>query len=105
MDSSSGTPSYDGAVIYSVVFSQIMMIRMPNGGSGAAFAVYLCWAAAMGRIFGMHPARHQCLHRERVPLVLLLFQGFGFGLIFSTLNVFLRDIGQVLAIALQLGSG
>jgi ABC-type polysaccharide/polyol phosphate export permease len=39
-----------------------------------------------------------------VPLVLLLLQSFGFGLglVFSTLNVFLRDIGQVLAIALQL---
>ncbi len=39
-----------------------------------------------------------------VPPVLVLFQGFGFGLglIFSTLNVFLRDVGQVLAIALQL---
>ena len=39
-----------------------------------------------------------------VPAVLVLFQGFGFGLglIFSTLNVFFRDIGQVLSIALQL---
>jgi ABC-type polysaccharide/polyol phosphate export permease len=39
-----------------------------------------------------------------VPVVLLLLQGFGFGLglLFSTLNVFLRDIGQVLAIGLQL---
>jgi ABC-type polysaccharide/polyol phosphate export permease len=39
-----------------------------------------------------------------VPLVLLLFQGFGFGLglIGSTLNVFLRDIGPALGIALQL---
>src|SRR5262245_23102730 len=39
-----------------------------------------------------------------VPAVLVLFQGFGFGLglVFSPLNVFLRDIGQVLAIALQL---
>ena len=37
-------------------------------------------------------------------MVLILFQGFGFGLglIFSTLNVFLRDIGQALVIALQL---
>ena len=36
--------------------------------------------------------------------MLILFQGFGFGLglIFSTLNVFLRDIGQALVIALQL---
>ena len=39
-----------------------------------------------------------------VPAVLVLFQSFGFGLglIFSTLNVFLRDVGQVLAIALHL---
>lgn len=39
-----------------------------------------------------------------VPGVLILFQGFGFGLglIFSTLNVFLRDIGQALVIAMQL---
>jgi len=39
-----------------------------------------------------------------VPAVLVLFQSFGFGLglIFGTLNVFLRDIGQMLAIALQL---
>ncbi len=39
-----------------------------------------------------------------VPAALVLFQtfGFGLGLIFSTLNVFLRDVGQVLAIALYL---
>ena len=39
-----------------------------------------------------------------VPVVLVLFQGFGFGLglIGSTLNVFLRDIGQALVILLQL---
>src|SRR5262249_45429194 len=39
-----------------------------------------------------------------VPAVLILLQGFGFGLglIFSTLNVFLRDIGQMLAIGLHL---
>lgn len=39
-----------------------------------------------------------------VPIVLILLQGFGFGLglIFGTLNVFLRDIGQALAIGMQL---
>jgi ABC-type polysaccharide/polyol phosphate export permease len=39
-----------------------------------------------------------------VPLALLLFQGFGFGLglFFGTLNVFIRDIGHALLIALQL---
>src|SRR5262249_62251661 len=28
-------------VIYSLVFSQIMVVRMPTGGSGSAFALYL----------------------------------------------------------------
>jgi len=37
-----------------------------------------------------------------IPVAHAYFCGFGLGLIFSTLNVFLRDIGQVLIIALQL---
>jgi ABC-type polysaccharide/polyol phosphate export permease len=39
-----------------------------------------------------------------VPIVLVLFQAFGFGigLLLSTVNAFLRDIGQVLGIGLQL---
>jgi lipopolysaccharide transport system permease protein len=39
-----------------------------------------------------------------MPIALLLFQGFGFGLglFFGTLNVFLRDIGHGLLIAMQL---
>ena len=39
-----------------------------------------------------------------VPLALVLFQGFGFGLglFFGTLNVFVRDIGHALAIAVSL---
>jgi ABC-type polysaccharide/polyol phosphate export permease len=39
-----------------------------------------------------------------VPPVLVLLQGFGFGLglIFSTLNVFVRDTGHALTIALQI---
>src|SRR5262249_29342336 len=37
-------------LIYSLVFSQIMAVRMPGGGTGTAFALYLCagllaWAA------------------------------------------------------------
>src|SRR5215831_9993388 len=141
-------------VIYSLVFSQIMVVRMPTGGSGTAFALYLCagllpWAAFSECILrGTNafvenapylkklPIPEQVFVAQNavsatlflgismvllgivivisgsapsiawlgVPLVLLLFQGFGFGLglIFSTLNVFLRDIGQVLTIFLQL---
>lgn len=39
-----------------------------------------------------------------VPIILLLFQGFAFGLgvLLGSLNVFFRDIGQIVAILLQL---
>lgn len=141
-------------LIYSVVFSQIMVVRIPQGGMGAAFALYLCagllpWAAFSECILrGANAFIENASYLKKLPIpeqvfvaqnavsatlflgismallvivatvvgstpssawlgvpaVLLLFQGFGFGLglIFSTLNVFLRDIGQVLTIALQL---
>jgi ABC-type polysaccharide/polyol phosphate export permease len=141
-------------LIYSLVFSQIMMTRVPGAASGAGFALYLCagllpWAAFSECILrGANafienapylkklPIPEQVFVAQNavaatvflgismtllgvmtvitrgglsltwlgVPAVLVLFQGFGFGLglIFSTLNVFLRDIGQVLSIALQL---
>ena len=141
-------------LIYSVVFSRIMAIRVPGAGSGAEFALYLCagllpWTAFCDCILrGANafientpylkklPIPEQVFVAQNavsatlflgismtllgvvtvitgsalslawlgVPVVLVLFQGFGFGLglIFGTLNVFLRDIGQVLAIALHL---
>jgi len=141
-------------LIFSLVFSQIMVVKMPGRSSGGSFALYLCagllpWAsfsecivrgansfientpylkklpipeqvfvaqnaasatlflgismvllAGVATVTGSTPS----LTWLGVPAVLLLFQGFGFGLglMFSTLNVFLRDIGQMLPIALQL---
>src|SRR5262245_50881062 len=141
-------------LIYSLVFSQIMVVKLPGGRSGGAFALYLCagllpWAAFSECIVrGANAFVENAPYLKKLPIpeqvfvaqnavsaslflsismvllgfvalvagsspshawlgvppVLLLFQGFGFGLglIFSTLNVFLRDIGQMLAIALQL---
>jgi ABC-type polysaccharide/polyol phosphate export permease len=141
-------------LIYSVVFSQIMAVRVPGAGTGAEFALYLCagllpWAAFSECILrGANAFIENAPYLKKLPIpeqvfvaqnavsatlflgismtllgvvtvitgsalslawlgvppVLVLFQGFGFGLglIFGTLNVFLRDIGQVLAIVLQL---
>jgi lipopolysaccharide transport system permease protein len=141
-------------LIYTVVFSQIMAVRIPGVGSRAGFALYLCagllpWAAfsecimrganafienasylkklpipeqvfvaqsavaatvflgismALLGIVTVSTGSAPSLTWLGVPAVLILFQGFGFGLglIFSTLNVFIRDIVQVLGIALQL---
>jgi ABC-type polysaccharide/polyol phosphate export permease len=141
-------------LIYTLVFSQLMEIRLPGSVTVGAFALYLCagilpWTAFSDCVLrGANafienasylkklPIPEQVFVAQNavtatmslavsmalllvvslviggvvstawlgVPLVLLLFQGFGFGLglIFSTLNVFLRDIGQVLVIALQL---
>jgi lipopolysaccharide transport system permease protein len=141
-------------LIYSVVFSQIMVTRQTGLGSSASFALYLCagllpWAAfsdcilrgANAFIENAHylkklPIPEQVFVAKNaaaatlflgismtvlglvtvslggglplswtgIPVALLLFQGFGFGLglLFGTLNVFLRDIGHALVIALQL---
>jgi lipopolysaccharide transport system permease protein len=141
-------------LIYSLVFSQIMAVRVQAVGSGASFALYLCagllpWTAFADCVLrGANAFIENAMYLKKLPIpeqvfvaqnaaaatlflgvsmallavvtvitggslspawlgvpaVLALFQSFGFGLglIFSTLNVFLRDIGQVLIIALQL---
>jgi ABC-type polysaccharide/polyol phosphate export permease len=141
-------------VIYTFVFSQIMVTRGLGPSSPASFTLYLCagllpWAAfsdcvlrgANAFIENAHylkklPIPEQVFVAKNaaaatlflgismtllglvtllaggalssawlgVPLALLLFQGFGFGLglFFGTLNVFVRDIGHALAIALSL---
>jgi len=63
---------------------------------GIAMALLLVVTVAMGGTLS--------LAWLGVPAVLVLFQAFGFGLglLFSTLTVFLRDVGQALAIALHL---
>jgi lipopolysaccharide transport system permease protein len=141
-------------LIYTLVFSQLMAMRLPGSVAVGAFALYLCagilpWTAFADCVqrganafienasyLKKLPIPEQVFVAQNavtatmsltvsmvlllavslviggvvgtpwlgVPVVLVLFQGFGFGLglIFSTLNVFIRDIGHVLAIALQL---
>jgi homopolymeric O-antigen transport system permease protein len=140
--------------IYTVVFSQIMPVRLGAMGANDSFALYLCagllpWSAfadcvtrgasafienatylkklpipeqvfvaknavAATAFLGVSMALlglvtlitggRLTLAWLGVPAVLLLFQGFGFGLglMFSTLNVLFRDIGHALTIGLQL---
>src|SRR4051812_27955002 len=55
---------------------------------------------AISLVLGLRPSLHWLL----LPLPLLSLQvlGFGLGLLCGTLNVFFRDIGQLLAVILQL---
>ncbi len=141
-------------LIYTLVFSQIMAVRLPGPGSTTAFAIYLCsgllpwlgFSECVSRgtqaflenatylkklpipeqIFVAQNAvgatLNLCISMSLlfvltivlkgeitwawlvVPTVLLLFQSFGFGLglMLGSLNVFFRDIGQGLAIVLQM---
>ena len=141
-------------VIYTLVFSQVMLVRVPGLTSGTAFALYLCsgllpWLAfsecivrganaflenasylrklpipeqvfvarnALAATLGLGISMTLLLVVNLViggtfsvtwlglPLVLILLQGFGFGvgLVCSTLNVFFRDLGQMLGIGLHL---
>jgi ABC-type polysaccharide/polyol phosphate export permease len=140
--------------IYTVVFSQIMPVRMGGTGVSQHFAVYLCagllpWSAFADCVTrGANAFLENATYLKKLPIpeqvfvaknavaatvflgvsmallglitvltggrltaawlgvpaVLVLMQGFGFGLglIFGTLNVLLRDIGHALAIGLHL---
>ncbi len=141
-------------LIYTVVFSQIMPVRLGGAGASESFALYLCagllpWSAfadCVTRGAGAFvenatylkklPIPEQVFVAKNavtasvflgvsmgllalitlimngrlslswlgVPAVLLLLQGFGFGLglIFSPLHVFLRDTGHALTVGLHL---
>jgi lipopolysaccharide transport system permease protein len=141
-------------LVYTIVFTKIMSIKLPEIGSEFAFPLYLCsgflpWIAfsecvlrgansflenanylkkmpipeqvfvaqaatsatislffSLSLMFGLaammrYPSTWLWLV---VPLVAILFQGFGFGvgLLLSSINVFFRDIGQLLGIFLQI---
>jgi ABC-type polysaccharide/polyol phosphate export permease len=64
-------------------------------GLGITFSLLLAVALATGH----RPTAWWLL--LPVPLVLLQALGFGVGLLCGTLNVFFRDVGQVLTVALQ----
>jgi ABC-type polysaccharide/polyol phosphate export permease len=65
-------------------------------GLAISFSLLLAVALALG----LRPNPYWLL----LPIPLVLFQvlGFALGLLFGTLNVFFRDIGQFLAVSLQL---
>jgi lipopolysaccharide transport system permease protein len=65
-------------------------------GLAISFSLLLVVSLALG----LRPTWHWLL--LPVPLVLLQLLGFGVGLLCGTLNVFFRDIGQLLTLALQL---
>lgn len=69
-----------------------------SGALGLAISFSLLLAISL--LLGLRPTWHWLL----LPLPLLAMQllGFGTGLVLGTLNVFFRDIGQLLAVALQL---
>ena len=65
-------------------------------GLAISFSLLLVVSLALG----LRPTWHWLL--LPVPLVALQLLGFGVGLLCGTLNVFFRDIGQLLTLALQL---
>lgn len=141
-------------VVYTIVFSKIMAVRLPGRASTADFAIYICagllpWIAFTDcisrgansfiensnylkklpipeQIFVARGAASATLGLiismsllfviniiigsgvkttwAAVPFILFLFQcfGFGIGLMLSSLNVFFRDIGQMLSIFIQM---
>lgn len=140
--------------VFTVVFTKIMAVKLPDVASEFAFPLYLCsgflpWIAfsesvlrgsnsflenanylkkmpipeqvfvaqaALSATFSLFVSLALLFMLAMVlgyfpawlwlflPLVAILFQGFGFGLglLLASINVFFRDIGQVLGIFLQI---
>lgn len=65
-------------------------------GLAISFSLLLAVALALG----LRPNAYWLL--LPIPLILLQVLGFAFGLLFGTLNVFFRDIGQFVTVSLQL---
>jgi lipopolysaccharide transport system permease protein len=65
-------------------------------GLAISFSLLLAVALALG----LQPNRYWLL--LPIPLVMLQVLGFALGLLFGTLNVFFRDIGQFLTVSLQI---
>lgn len=65
-------------------------------GLAISFSLLLIVSLALG----LRPTWHWWL--LPIPLITLQLLGFGLGLLCGTLNVFFRDIGQLLSLALQL---
>lgn len=65
-------------------------------GLAISFSLLLVVSLALG----LRPTWHWWL--LPIPLIALQLLGFGLGLLCGTLNVFFRDIGQLLSLALQL---
>jgi ABC-type polysaccharide/polyol phosphate export permease len=72
----------------------------------AAMSATISLFISLGLLFGLatvmrYPSTWLWL---LVPLVAILFQGFGFGvgLLLSSINVFFRDVGQLLGLCLQI---
>jgi len=141
-------------VLYTLVFSQLMSIRIPNLPSGFGFAIYLCsglipwigFSETVSRCTNSFVENANYLRKLAIPEqvfvaqnagssffslmigmallvticcilghyptwswiclppLLILMQGFGFGLglLLGVLNAFFRDIGQVVNLSLQL---
>lgn len=94
----------------SIVTNAVYLKKMPIPEqvfvAQTAVSAMLGMLIAFGLLFGLalvlgQPAQTTWL---LLPLVAVLWQGFGFGLglALSTLNVFFRDVGQMLGVVMQL---
>jgi len=70
------------------------------GSAGFNFIVMLAVLLVFTLVTG-HPPRLEALWTVPVAIVLVLLWGFAFGLLLSALDVFLRDVGYLVEIALM----
>jgi lipopolysaccharide transport system permease protein len=83
-----------------VAIPEIVFVAQTGLSALLSMIIAVCLLLGLALILGQPPSLTWLL----LPIIVVLWQGFGFGLslILSTINVFFRDVGQLLAVVMQI---
>jgi ABC-type polysaccharide/polyol phosphate export permease len=96
-----GTASFVTNAIYlrKLPIPEQVFVAQAALSSMFSLAISFVILLAVALVLGHHPTWHWLL--LPVPLALLIAMGFGLGLLLGTINAFIRDVGQIVPIVLQ----
>ncbi len=98
-----GTQAFVSNAIYlrKLPIPEQVFVAQAALGSLIHLAISFAILVAVALVLGHTPTWHWAL--LPIPAALLIAMAFGIGLVLGTLNAFIRDVGQVVPIVLQIG--
>jgi lipopolysaccharide transport system permease protein len=97
-----GTQTFLTNAVYlkKVAIPEVVFVAQTGLSALLSMVIAVCLLLALAMVLGQTPS----LTWLFIPGIVVLWQGFGFGLslVLSTINVFFRDVGQLLGVLLQI---